>query len=66
MPKDPVCLMEVGEDSGFRKRIGDKTYYFCSRFCLDKFTEKPGNYLARHGDLLGGKDAGSKEGGQEG
>ncbi len=56
MPKDPVCLMDVDENSEFKKEFNEKIYYFCSKFCLEKFIEKPENYLERHKDILDGTD----------
>lgn len=53
MPKDPVCLMDVNEKAKLKKEHSGKIYYFCSKFCLEKFKEKPENYLVRHKDILG-------------
>lgn len=33
MPRDPVCGMIVDADSAIKRRIGDRTYYFCSEAC---------------------------------
>ncbi|MEM4521447.1 MAG: heavy metal translocating P-type ATPase, partial [Candidatus Bathyarchaeia archaeon] len=33
MPRDPVCGMIVDVDSAIKRRIGDRTYYFCSEAC---------------------------------
>ncbi|MEM0232960.1 MAG: heavy metal translocating P-type ATPase [Candidatus Nezhaarchaeales archaeon] len=33
MPRDPVCGMIVDSDSAIKRRIGDRTYYFCSEAC---------------------------------
>ncbi len=52
MSKDPVCLMDVSEDAEFKKEYDKKIYYFCSKFCLDKFEEEPKKYLIRHKDIL--------------
>lgn len=57
MPKDPVCLMDVGENTGLKKEFDKKTYYFCSRFCLEKFEKDPRNYLVRHRDFLDKSDS---------
>ena len=54
--KDPVCLMDVEEDTEFKAEYKGKTYYFCAKFCLDKFKEKPQDYLVRHRDLLDKRD----------
>lgn len=50
--KDPVCLMDVDENAEFKKEYRGSTYYFCSKFCLDKFSEKAEDYLDRHRDFL--------------
>lgn len=52
MPKDTVCLMDIEENTEFKKEFDKKTYYFCSKFCLEEFNEKPENYLSRHKDIL--------------
>lgn len=54
MPIDPVCLMEVKQDTEFRAEYEGETYYFCSRFCLEKFLKTPEDYLDRHKDFLKG------------
>lgn len=41
---DPVCGMEVNEDSPFFYQSGEGKYYFCSSFCLKKFRESPRSY----------------------
>ncbi|MEM2939912.1 MAG: heavy metal translocating P-type ATPase, partial [Candidatus Bathyarchaeia archaeon] len=33
MPRDPVCGMIVDADNAIKRRIGDRTYYFCSEVC---------------------------------
>jgi len=33
MPKDPVCGMVVDADKSIKRKIGDRTYYFCSESC---------------------------------
>ena len=43
---DPVCGMKVKkEDAKFTHVHNDKTYYFCSEECKDKFVKAPGNYV---------------------
>src|SRR3989344_7125973 len=38
MTRDPVCGMEVNpKKTKFKKTKDDKTYYFCSKNCLDKW-----------------------------
>jgi Cu+-exporting ATPase len=33
MPRDPVCGMDVEKDRAIKRKIGDRTYYFCSESC---------------------------------
>lgn len=45
---DPVCGMSVNPDSAagsFEHK--NKTYYFCSRHCLQRFQSDPGSFLNR-------------------
>ena len=44
-PKDPVCGMEVNPESPFRTTYEGREYLFCSRHCLAKFKEDPGQYF---------------------
>jgi len=45
---DPVCGMTVNPDSAAGSYdYEDKTYYFCSRHCLEKFRKDPETFLAR-------------------
>lgn len=45
MAKDPVCQMEVEEDlaaaEGRTVNYRDRTFYFCSSQCREKFVEDP-------------------------
>ncbi|MGD8414909.1 MAG: heavy metal-binding domain-containing protein, partial [Candidatus Latescibacterota bacterium] len=43
--RDPVCGMEVREDSPHKTSHNDKTYYFCCAGCLSKFEAEPDRYL---------------------
>jgi len=44
--KDPVCGMEVNPQSAAAAtKHADRTYYFCSRSCRDKFEQSPEQYL---------------------
>jgi len=52
MPKDPVCLMDVNENVELKKKHGEKMYYFCSEFCLKKFSENADRYLVRHKEYM--------------
>ncbi|MBN1622415.1 MAG: permease [Endomicrobiales bacterium] len=40
MPKDPICGMEVSESTNLKVEKDSKTYYFCSRHCLEKFIQQ--------------------------
>jgi len=33
LPRDPVCGMVVDADKSIKRKIGDRTYYFCSESC---------------------------------
>ncbi len=37
MVKDPVCNTYIPAENAIKEDIGDKTYYFCSPECRDKF-----------------------------
>jgi len=41
MPKarDPVCGMDVDTETAISRKIGDRTYYFCSQSCADVYTQ---------------------------
>jgi Cu+-exporting ATPase len=39
MPKDPVCGMEVDKETAIKRKIGDRTYYFCSESCARVYTQ---------------------------
>jgi Cu+-exporting ATPase len=44
---DPVCGMQVDvPDAKYRAEHNERTYYFCSIHCRDKFVTAPGTYLA--------------------
>lgn len=42
---DPVCGMQVNEDTKHHTKHQEKTYYFCSEKCLQKFHVDPLKYL---------------------
>jgi len=42
---DPVCGMVVKENEELKFDYKGKTYYFCSKTCLEKFKEDPEHYL---------------------
>ena len=39
MPKDPVCGMTVDAEKALKRKIGDRTYYFCSESCARTYEE---------------------------
>ena len=39
--KDPVCGMNVDEATALRAERDDKTFYFCSDHCKQKFLSTP-------------------------
>ncbi len=40
MPRDPVCGMTVDKDKAIKRKIGDRTYYFCADSCA-RIYEQP-------------------------
>lgn len=43
--KDPVCRMTVDSDTTkWRHKLGNKSFYFCSKQCVDKFKSAPAKY----------------------
>ena len=42
--KDPICGMDVKEDSRHRGSHKGKAYYFCSEQCKKTFDKDPGKY----------------------
>ncbi len=49
MPIDPVCGMEVGEETEFKVEHMGKTYYFCSPHCKAQFEANPEKYVKGEG-----------------
>jgi len=45
MKSDPVCGMEVTEDSKFHAVHAEKNYNFCSASCMQKFEADPAQYV---------------------
>jgi len=45
---DPVCGMEVTDNSVFESRYDFKNYYFCSEFCQHKFMSSPEQYTGKY------------------
>lgn len=39
MPRDPVCGMDVDKDKAIKRKIGDRTYYFCSEVCARTYEQ---------------------------
>jgi Cu+-exporting ATPase len=44
--EDPVCGMQVAEDTPYRYTLEDKEYLFCCDGCQSAFERNPGQYLA--------------------
>jgi len=44
--QDPVCGMEVSEDSEYHTKYADQEWYFCSDSCLSRFQEHPDAYVS--------------------
>ena len=42
--RDPICGMEVGENSKLKSSYKGKTYVFCSANCKQNFDKKPEKY----------------------
>jgi YHS domain-containing protein len=48
MDKDPVCGMAVSrKDMGGRSEYQQKTYFFCSERCKQRFDSDPESYVLR-------------------
>jgi len=39
MPRDPVCGMTVDAEKAIKRKIGDRTYYFCSESCARTYEQ---------------------------
>ncbi|MEM3730611.1 MAG: heavy metal translocating P-type ATPase [Candidatus Bathyarchaeia archaeon] len=39
MPRDPVCGMVVDKETAIKRKIGDRTYYFCSESCARTYEQ---------------------------
>jgi len=44
--RDPVCGMTVDKETAIKRKIGDRTYYFCAQSCADVY-EQPERELKR-------------------
>jgi Cu+-exporting ATPase len=54
MAIDPVCKMEVDENSAAAtSEYMGQTYYFCSLGCKAAFDKDPGKYLGMHESTSG-------------
>jgi YHS domain-containing protein len=42
---DPVCGMDVGEDTRFKLLYRGRIFYFCSRECMREFQRDPEGYI---------------------
>lgn len=49
MAKDPVCGMNIGENSQLQSAYAGKTYHFCSASCKAKFDQAPERYAEQAG-----------------
>lgn len=50
--KDLVCGMDVSTGSKLTTKHDDKSYYFCSKHCLEKFEQNPKQYLDQNSKKL--------------
>lgn len=46
MPKDPICGMDVSEDTPYKTQFKGKTYFFCSVVCKNVFEKEPHKYIS--------------------
>jgi YHS domain-containing protein len=49
MARDPVCGMNVEENSQFKTTHAGATYVFCSASCKAKFDKEPERYIKQAG-----------------
>jgi len=55
MVKDPVCNMDVDENKAeFTSTYKNKTYYFCSKACKEKFDNTISNLKKASGGICYG------------
>lgn len=46
MAKDPICRMDVNEKTAqFKMEHAGKTYYFCSKACMETFKTNLKKYV---------------------
>ena len=54
---DPVCKMQIDENSAVaRREHKGKTYYFCAFSCKDAFDRDPGKYIEGTTENKGASD----------
>ena len=54
MTIDPVCGMEIDENTSKEKAIHEgTTYYFCSKDCRDEFQASPEDYIGGEAEMTG-------------
>lgn len=51
MAKDPICGMEVNEDTAIKLTLDDKSFYFCSEPCKTIFESQPEKYRGKQPPL---------------
>lgn len=49
MAKDPVCKMDVDENTELKSEYKGKSYYFCCAPCKDTFDKEPKKYAESEG-----------------
>ena len=49
MPIDPVCGMDVEQDTKERATYQGETYFFCSHECKEEFQKSPQDYAGDEG-----------------
>ncbi|MFW2372703.1 MAG: heavy metal translocating P-type ATPase [Gammaproteobacteria bacterium] len=54
---DPVCGMQVTEDTKYNLAYADQKYYFCSEFCLHKFQAQPEIFQQKNNNESVSQDA---------
>lgn len=43
---DPVCKMKIQDDiAQWKYEYKGKTYYFCAKGCMEKFSKEPDKYV---------------------
>ncbi len=52
--KDPVCGMEVTDQSPYRAAYQGKNFFFCSTKCQGKFDAEPARYAGQAGESVAG------------